>query len=48
MSNSTASLPGGVVLAWRHAPVGSPAECVFGDGITICRYTPRPRRGGAR
>jgi hypothetical protein len=37
MSNSTATVPGGVVLDWRHAPVGPPAECVFGDGITICR-----------
>ena len=37
MSNSTAHLPGGVVLDWRHAATGPPAPCVFGDGLTICR-----------
>jgi hypothetical protein len=37
MSHATPSLPGGVVLDWRHAPVGPPAPCVFGDGPTICR-----------
>ena len=37
MSNATSTLPGGVVLDWRHARTGPPAPCVFGDGLTICR-----------
>ena len=37
MSNATSIAPGGVVLDWRHARTGSPEQCVFGDGLTICR-----------
>ena len=37
MSHTTARLPGGVVLDWRHARTGPPAPCVFGDGPTVCR-----------
>jgi hypothetical protein len=37
MSNSTASAPAGVVLDWTRARTGPPAQCVFGDGLTVCR-----------
>jgi hypothetical protein len=37
MSNSTPTMPGGVVLDWRHASTGPPEPCVFGDGPTVCR-----------
>jgi hypothetical protein len=37
MSHATSALPGGVVLDWTRAPIGPPAPCVFGDGLTVCR-----------
>lgn len=37
MSKPTLAAPGGVVLDWRHAQVGPPEPCVFGDGLTVCR-----------
>ena len=37
MSNSTPTMPGGVVLDWTRARTGPPEQCVFGDGPTVCR-----------
>ena len=37
MSNSTATLPGGVVLDWRHAAIGPLAPCVLCGLPALCR-----------
>jgi hypothetical protein len=37
MSHATSAAVGGVVLDWRHASIGPPEPCVFGDGPTVCR-----------
>ncbi len=37
MSHATSDLPGGVVLDWTRGHTGPPEQCVFGDGLTVCR-----------
>jgi hypothetical protein len=37
MSHATSTIPGGVVLDWRHAQIGPPAPCVLCEGLTVCR-----------
>jgi hypothetical protein len=37
MFHATSTIPGGVVLDWRHAEVGPPAPCVLCEGLTMCR-----------
>ena len=42
MSHATSTLPGGVVLDWRHAQIGPPQPCALCGGLTMCRS---PARG---
>jgi hypothetical protein len=37
MSNATSTMPGGVVLDWRHAKVGPLAPCVLCGKPAFCR-----------
>jgi hypothetical protein len=37
MSNSTATVPGGVVLDWRHATIGPLTPCVLCGLPALCR-----------
>jgi hypothetical protein len=37
MSNSTAVVPGGVVLDWRHGEIGPLAPCVLCGTPALCR-----------
>ena len=37
MPNATSTMPGGVVLDWRHGQVGPPAPCVLCDRPALCR-----------
>ena len=41
MTQITPAAPAGVVLDWRHAQVGPPEPCVFGDGPALCRSPAR-------
>jgi hypothetical protein len=37
MFHATSTVPGGVVLDWRHASVGPPAPCVLCGQPAMCR-----------
>jgi hypothetical protein len=37
MSHATSTIPGGVVLDWRHGDTGLPAPCVLCGEATVCR-----------